>query len=414
MSTPITHGDLTPKNILVDAYGNLKLTSISFARLLRDLPTCHRRILFDDEPTPARYLSPELLQDDARSTPASDMWAFGNVAFWIFSSLIPYPDYTDEIQVISELTKGSPPNGTSQLERVEVLGGTRLIGEPHWLTNGIWASILRCWSINTRLRLTASEFLLELARRPDMSERSGVFDHWSITDVADLTGRMKKFERKGYGVGLGWSTGTWRQVKRSRDCTLMTELSQGFFRSDVEVTLKNVESTPRNTIMYAARDWIRHEIMLLKQVQHPNVCSLIGLDQHHTRISGVPGMVLEHCSNGTLQETEDLGKALHYLHHDIPQGVIVHGNLSMDTILVDAKGTLKLSNFEFACQYAHSDNALEATVIYVPSLAPSPSRWHAPEFFIGPTDAGWPNPTQFTDLWSLGCMTMAISTNEPP
>ncbi|KAG9095463.1 hypothetical protein FS749_010397 [Ceratobasidium sp. UAMH 11750] len=166
-------------------------------------------------------------------------------------------------------------------------------------------------------------------------------------------------------------------------------------------------------------------------MRHDNICPLLGFDQQYMEFSGVPGIVLEYCSNGTLQQyyakkfheldqrakadlIRDLGEAIHHLHHEVSQGVVVHGNLSMDVILIDAKGTLKLSNFEFACQYAHADNMLEAPVIFAPPLAPPPSRWHAPEFFEGPTDSGWPNPTQFSDLWSLGCLVVAIWVNRLP
>ncbi|KAG8742761.1 hypothetical protein FRC10_000928 [Ceratobasidium sp. 414] len=196
----------------IDGDGNLKLTSTSFARLSLNLPLRDRKMLFNDDTASARYLSPELVQDEARPTPASDMWAFGNVAFWtpqIFSSLVPYPEYKDEIQVISQLTKGNPPNGLAQHEKLSELGGARLIGEPHWLTNGIWGSIQRCWSVDTGQRPTATQFLREIESRPDMSESSGS-SLWTIPGVTDLTGRVKRVEKTGHGVGLGWSVGFWR------------------------------------------------------------------------------------------------------------------------------------------------------------------------------------------------------------
>ncbi|KAG8692330.1 hypothetical protein FRC08_009842, partial [Ceratobasidium sp. 394] len=271
MISPIAHGDLTPKSVLVDGDGNLKLTSISFARLSLNLPLRDRKTLFDDDTASARYLSPELVQDEALPTPGSDMWAFGNVAFWIFSSLMPHPEHKDEIQVISRLTKGNPPNGLPQLERFNELGGRRHIGESHWLTNGIWASILSCWSIDARQRPTATQFLREIESRPDMSEKSS--SSWAIPGITDLTGRIKRSGTRGYGVGIGWSIGIWRGAydgrgKRKIQITLLswqTELSQGFFRSSLEVTLKIVDSSNRTTNMYAARDSIRHEICLLTQ-----------------------------------------------------------------------------------------------------------------------------------------------------
>ncbi|KAG9095464.1 hypothetical protein FS749_010398 [Ceratobasidium sp. UAMH 11750] len=213
MISPVPHGDLTPRNILVDGNGNLKLTSISLARLSLNLPARDRRDLFGEDTTSARYMSPELLQDKARPTPESDMWAFGNVAFWIFSGLIPYPDHQDEIQVIAQITKGLPPNGPSQLERLDELEDTPIPEDSLWQTNGIWSAILQCWNVAARKRLTATQFLHELENRSDMSERPTVFRRWDIAGITDLTGRIKKSETSNYGLSLGWSRGIWRYEK---------------------------------------------------------------------------------------------------------------------------------------------------------------------------------------------------------
>ncbi|KAG9120523.1 hypothetical protein FRC07_003942 [Ceratobasidium sp. 392] len=438
MISPVPHGDLTPKNILVDDHGNLKLTSISFAQITLSLPSEEQGMLFEAEISSARYMSPELVQDDTLPSPASDMWAFGNVAFWIFSGLVPYPEYKYETEVVSQITKGVPPNGPDQLERLEELGGISIPEDMLWLTNGTWASISRCWNMDPGKRLKATEFLHELEIQSNMSEISGELDHWNISGITDLTGRIKKSETRSYGPTLGWSQGIWRGAYdgrgiRTTHITLWcwkTTLSQGFFRSSLEVTVKGVQSTPTNSSSIAARQSIRHQIFLLKQIEHDNVCMLLGFDQQFIHFSILPGIVLEFCSNGTLQEyyaqrfdtlnrrdaanlLKDLGNAIHHLHHSIPQGVIVHGNLSTDTVLIDSRGTLKLGNFEFACQYAHADNSLEAPVISAPPIAPPPSRWHAPEFFESSKDA-WPNPTQFTDMWAVGCLVVAIWINKQP
>ncbi|KAG8785198.1 ATP binding [Ceratobasidium sp. 428] len=385
-------------------------------------------------------MSPELLQDEAGPTPESDMWAFGNVAFWvIFSGLEPYPEHKNEIEVIAQITRGIPPNGPNQLEKLEDLGGTPIPEDSLWQTSGTWEFISKCWNVAIKHRPTATQFLDNLENQSNMSERSGLFDHWNVTGIIDLTGRIKKSETTHYdGLSLGYSRGIWRGEYDGRGTqttyiTLWcrkTTLSQGFFRSTLDVVIKGVQLTPKNSTTYAARQSIRHELLLLKQLQHNNICSLLGFDQQYMQFSGVPGIVLEYCSDGTLQEyltrkfdkldqqdkkelIKDLCKALHYLHHELPQGSIVHGNLSTETVLIDTKGNCKLSSFEFACQYTHADNILEAPVIFAPPIAPPPSRWHAPEYFEGPSDV-WPNPTQFTDMWALGCLIVAVWTNSLP
>jgi hypothetical protein len=141
--------------------------------------------------------------------------------FKVFSGLVPYPESKEEIQVITRITKGIPPNGQSQLERVEELGGTPVPDDSHWLTNGTWASILRCWNQNIAKRPTASQFLQELSNRSQMPERPMMFDNWAINGVVDLTGGVKKLKARGYGPTLGWSRGVWRYVDWARGQTIM-------------------------------------------------------------------------------------------------------------------------------------------------------------------------------------------------
>lgn len=441
MISPLAHGDLTPSNILVDAKGTLKLSAVSFARLSASLPHTAQTMLPTDATISARYMSPELLQDDSWPTPASDIWAFGAIAFWIFSGLVPYPECKDETQVVAQICGGVPPNAQSQLANAQNLGGIPTPPGSLWLTNGIWAIILRCWSPETGHRLSATQILRKLKDRPQMPEKTSMFsESWIVQGVEDLTGSIKKLDDLGYGEVLGWSQGTWRGVydwkgSRTLEVTLWswrTTLSQGFFRRSIQVAVKGVQGNyTANRFVYAARQSIRHELLLLKQLKHSNICSMLGFEQHNVSFAGVPVIVSEFCSNGTLNEYYlqrfhelDYGKrlrliialasAVRYLHSEVSQGPICHGNLSMDTVLVDEKGTLKLGNFEFACQYSYSDNALEAPVIYAPPLAPAPTRWHAPEFFDSATDIGWPNPTLYADLWALGCLVVAVVANRIP
>ncbi|QRV89272.1 Tyrosine kinase domain protein [Ceratobasidium sp. AG-Ba] len=369
--SPIPHGDLTPANILVDHSGILKLTAFSVSRLISKIPAKERKLLVENERVSVRYMSPELLQDGAQPTPESDIWAFGNIAFWIFSGLRPYSEYNAEHDVALQITKGALPNEPSQLMDLESLDDTEFPERCSWLTNGVWSAIMKCWSTTTSERPTATQFLRDLDNRSEMSERAGIYDKWNIPGVQDLTGRVRKSETRNYGASLGWSRGVWRGTYDGRGARTTyvelwcwkTTLSQGYFRSSLEY-----------------------------------------YDQHFHEMD----------SRAKHSLLSQLGKAIQYLHHEISQGAIIHGNLSMETILVDSNGALKLSNFEFACQYAHADNLLEAPVIFAPPLSPYPSRWHAPEFFEVATDSGWPNPTQFTDIWSTGCLVVAIWTNKLP
>ncbi|CAE7151528.1 unnamed protein product [Rhizoctonia solani] len=109
-----------------------------------------------------------------------------------------------------------------------------------------------------------------------------------------------------------------------------------------------------------------------------------------------------------------IAKALKYIHDDILEGSIVHGSLSMDSVVVDADGSPKLTNFEFSCQYQHTDNPLRAPVLHAPPLASSPTRWDAPELFQDVSDSRAPFPTRYTDLWSLGSLIVFVFSCELP
>jgi serine/threonine protein kinase len=77
--------------------------------------------------------------------------------------------------------------------------------------------------------------------------------------------------------------------------------------------------------------------------------------------------------------------------------------------MVDENGIPKLANFEFGCQYEHSDTPVIAGIIIAPPLAPNPTRWDAPEMFKDASDSRAPFPTRYTDLWSLGCLFVFVS-----
>ena len=68
----IVHRDLKPQNLLIDAYGRIKLCDFGIASLARsdDFQTAHQR-------PPSRYASPEDLDEEAEVGPASDVYSLG-------------------------------------------------------------------------------------------------------------------------------------------------------------------------------------------------------------------------------------------------------------------------------------------------------------------------------------------------
>ncbi|CAE6347256.1 unnamed protein product [Rhizoctonia solani] len=423
----LTHGDLTPDNILVDGQGTLKLSIISFARVATSLPENSQVAVRPESPISVRYASPDLLIDNTRTSPESDMWSFGCVAFWIYTDLHPYPKLKKEYDIVREIESGVLPNDMNSIRNIETLGSHLKTGaDSPWITDGTLSHILRCWDHQAKARPSANDILKHLDRLPNTS-----VVRWRLpTSVPDLSGAV---QTPGGRNIIGWSAGTWRRIYTRRAQGKTPDViklwwwrgvhSRGFFRKNVDVIVKSAKSD-KGEFEDPAQQVYRHELVLLNQMKHTNVVSILGFTTDPTHLGShlkVPALIMEYCSNGRLREycpanqetmneadrvnlIRGIAQALKYIHDDIPEGSIVHGNLSMDSVVVDTTGIPKLTNFEFSCQYQHTDNPIRAQVLNAPPLASHPTRWDAPELFQDVSDARAPFPTRYTDLWSFGSL----------
>ncbi|KEP50628.1 tyrosine kinase catalytic domain protein [Rhizoctonia solani 123E] len=455
LNSALAHGDLTPDNIFVDGQGTLKISIISFARLAASLPANTQVAARPDSSISARYSSPELLMDNSTPTPESDMWSFGCVAFWIYTNLPPYPRLKKEHQIVRAIEDGVVPNDIDSIRDIKDLGSHLRTGaNSPWITNGTLSHILRCWDSQPGARPTANDLLKYLDRLPNLSE----IDWSPPSNVPDLTGSIQTLGGKNI---LGWSAGAWRRMYTRRDQGRTPDTiklwwwkgvhSRGFFRRNVDVIIKTAKSDRGefedpaqqvNTLncfnkhqgVLSSSQVYRHELILLTQIKHTNVVSVLGFATDPTHIGShlkVPALITEYCSNGKLRAycpanhdtmsgkdriklIQGIVKALKYIHNDIPEGSIVHGSLSMDSVVVDADGVPKLTNFEFSCQYQHTDNPLRAPVLHAPPLASHPTRWDAPELFQDVSDSRAPFPTRYTDLWSLGSLIVFVFSCKLP
>ncbi|KAG9094486.1 hypothetical protein FS749_012360 [Ceratobasidium sp. UAMH 11750] len=421
--TPIAHGDLNPSNILVDTSGRLKITLFSLSRLEANLPNIQEQELIKERMGTTRYLSPEMLGIQARPSTAADMWAFGCIVFWLYSKFAPYHNVHDEGELQATILQGVRPYSARSL-----FSNENRSGRFTWLTNGIsdWAE--KCWRGNDRP--SASEFLNFVKDLPiDMDADNNAW----LLEITNLSGSFSS-----PAVPIGGTTSIWRRsatFKGSQNALYVTifwartSYRRGLFRVLTEVTIK--WSSPKNSAAsLAVQQSMKHELKILTQLKHPNVCTLWGYEKGFLGVPNIPAIVTEFCINGSLKEylashaveldtskrvklMENILKAVDYLHDGVPQGTIVHGNLNTVSVAVDKYGAPKLQNFEFAYQYMHNDRpALVSTPIHTPPLAPQPSRWHPPEMFVVTED--WPLVTRHTDLWAVGCLLLAVMSGQEP
>ncbi|KAF8678961.1 Protein tyrosine kinase [Rhizoctonia solani] len=424
--TPIAHGDLNPSNIMVDGRGTLKLSTFSLSQIIISIPQAESSQPSADRIEVIRYLSPEMLSDSAMPSIRSDIWAYGCILFWLFSSLEPYHETKREYDVERLIQRGVLPNDAQVLrEETEVDGRFRQNRQREWLFNGISDRAENCWSPSGWP--TANDLLIfvrELSSEMDELEDTSTW----MSRVSNLSGSV--IRPPILWVQGGSTSGSWRYPKASRlnpdPRTTKISMSwtkasfkRGFFRSRTEVIIKfsmSGQSSTGSSHQIASRSAVKHEIAILMQLQHSNVCSLWGYEEDTFGSPSSPAIVTEFCPNGTLGEMENILNGVSYLHEKVTDGIIVHGNSNMDTsVVVDKDGTAKIRNFEFAFQYAHNKSpGIVATVIRAPALAPMPSRWHPPEMFLETLGSDGSLMTQYNDLWAVGCLLAAICSSLEP
>ncbi|KAG8958408.1 hypothetical protein FRC03_009176 [Tulasnella sp. 419] len=128
---PVAHGDLKGENVLVNTDGNAVLCDFGMSQFLDEashiagFTTTNANIGGTD-----RYMSPELLEGEPRST-ATDMWALGCLVLQILSDEIPYQRMTRKHEVLSAILRKEAPSKT----------------RPEVMNRLIWDYIRKCWSV---------------------------------------------------------------------------------------------------------------------------------------------------------------------------------------------------------------------------------------------------------------------------
>ncbi|KAG9088030.1 ATP binding [Ceratobasidium sp. UAMH 11750] len=158
---------------------------------------------------------------------------------------------------------------------------------------------------------------------------------------------------------------------------------------------------------------LEHEIELLKQLQHENIVQYLdsSIDTHHLNIflEYVPGGSVATLLRdyGAFEEplvrnwVRQILQGLNYLH----ERGIIHRDIKADNILVDNKGSIKISDFGISKKV--EDNLLGGARIHQSSLQGS-VFWMAPEVV---------KQTSYTykaDIWSVGCLVVEMLTGQHP
>lgn len=134
----------------------------------------------------------------------------------MYVRLDPYPGCKSEHLVVPSILDGDPPYTIDQMSNIGPLGGRHVMPDSPWLTNGIFALILRCWNQDGHLRPSAAscskhlwELVDQIKRKAGASLEGGEELIPVSANVKNLSGRVSTLDddRK---KTLGFSIGTWR------------------------------------------------------------------------------------------------------------------------------------------------------------------------------------------------------------
>jgi mitogen-activated protein kinase kinase kinase len=175
----------------------------------------------------------------------------------------------------------------------------------------------------------------------------------------------------------------------------------------------NSQSDTRKKSMIEA---LKREISLLRDLRHPNIVQYLGCSSNpeylNIFLEYVPGGSVQTMLNsyGALPEplvrsfVRQILTGLSYLHNRD----IIHRDIKGANILVDNKGTIKISDFGIS-------KKLEATNI----LNGANNNKHRPSlqgsvFWMAPEVVKQTSYTRKADIWSLGCLVVEMMTGTHP
>ncbi|KAK3698234.1 ATP binding [Vermiconidia calcicola] len=167
-------------------------------------------------------------------------------------------------------------------------------------------------------------------------------------------------------------------------------------------------------------DALKHEITLLRDMKHPNIVQYLGSnsDENHLNIfleyvagGSVATMLVNY---GSLGETlianfvRQILRGLNYLHSKD----IIHRDIKGANILVDNKGTVKISDFGIS-------KRVEASTLLHPQNPPFKRggprvSLQGSVFWMAPEVVRQTAYTKKADIWSLGCLIVEMFTGSHP
>ncbi|KAF5357130.1 hypothetical protein D9756_006790 [Leucocoprinus leucothites] len=144
------HGDLKGVNVLVDEFGRACLTDFGLSSIRSDDNIAQSIATSTAQGTTPHWAAPELVESDsARSSKASDMWAFGCVCYEIITGKQPFY-WVGGMQIYGVILGGKLPGDLDDVGKVE---GDNVV---------VRRVVMDCWSKDPKRRPECKEIVKRL------------------------------------------------------------------------------------------------------------------------------------------------------------------------------------------------------------------------------------------------------------
>ncbi|KAK6978024.1 glycoside hydrolase family 76 protein [Favolaschia claudopus] len=416
-SEDIVHGNLCTKKILVNQEGSPMICGYGMSKTLGT--TSDTTSLLS---TSVRFTPPEcFLGDDGAHhirTQSTDVYAYSMVVLEILSGLEPYHHLPTEHAVVAYIVRGGQPI-RSHLDRKAV-------------NDSVWQLLTSIWTAKPHTRPNILEIIRRLLKisqqhnlttedggplddahtaipRPDEEDDKGssgeeiFFGHHTLPDVPgrDLKGRIIQDDQ--YPFAGGGNSNVYRG-KLTRSDGRKIRVAIKMFRVSDDGSGQLEEIIRR----------LKREVDVWSKLKHRNILPFIGVCDD---LAPTPVLISPFYKYGHVGTY--LKKHPHINRIDIVHGIacglqflhvneVVHGDLKLQNVLVDKRGTPCICDFGISKIINHH-GFTTASVGTAPYMAP--------ELFLvigrDGAEAKVPTITKQTDMYSFGLLVLEIMTSQP-
>ncbi|KAF5768080.1 putative protein kinase CAMK-CAMKL-CHK1 family [Helianthus annuus] len=350
-SRGIYHRDLKPKNLLLDASGNLKVTDFVWSALAQQVEADG---LLHTKCGTTNYAAPEVLSDKGYDGAAADLWSCGVILFELLAGYMPFDD----------------SNRMNLLGRIKAAEFTC----PSWLSLDTKRLIHRLLDPDRSTRITLPELLNDEWFKKDFKQPE--FLEKEETNFDDVEAAFQVSEEEvgasllAHKAALQFLEGIQNYrleeilsaTNNFSDGNLITEGRLGKVYKGQHLQYGNLVnfSVRRLDRNYGQGDEFETEISMLKSLQHKNIVSFFWLfDEDNEKIiiykQSVHGTLDQHLNDPTLTWSQRLqiclgvANALNYIHYDL-----IHCDISSSKIFLDNNWEPKMYGFELSTKYPQS------------------------------------------------------------